>query len=232
MSKTDKDSDMGEPVKYSKERYIAEFCPKLGQNLCSHSEDGQQVESVEFVLENCDFVRVKSENFARFVLKDIEVSVEGFSFDVGFASINKKNRAGTIICELFPEANQMHHPLGIEEIEEESVFSLLAQDDITSLYIRYEDGSIEQYWTSWEDKTIGGEENLHQRSHISASGSLYLVISKDCDAIMADLKDAEASSESVLLQTQDAFAGAAEKAGITSEYDVQHFIDEMCHMER
>lgn len=139
------------------------------------------LKKIRLVLENCDSIAIDGKYIAQFVVDDIKTSFQRIAVN----AIIKMETAHIFIIEIHRDANVEREPWGCPE-DKYAIFDRLTKwDDITQIEFELDsgDGVCEEYryfldWTGESDM-----ENEAQKSFISKSGHLYIVV--------ADGKDVE-----------------------------------------
>lgn len=130
-----------------------------------------KLDYLEFILENCDTIRVEGKNICLFRIEDIETSFYGNS---NYAI--KQERANLFCIELKPQANKVHYELE-EEDWKTTVFTRLKQhSDITGIRFKL-DGQEYYYVIDWNEEDE--YNNSYQTSFESSLGYLYIKISRN-----------------------------------------------------
>lgn len=134
----------------------------------------KHIESIEFVLENCEDFSIDANYFGAFLIDDIRYSIQRIASN----SIVKMAIADTIVIELFSEGDREYRPFGA--LETITIFERLQQyNDITQIIVHYEDQTEEICFANWAE---GNDcENKNQSVCKSDLGNLYIVISEEKD---------------------------------------------------
>lgn len=134
----------------------------------------KHIESIEFVLENCEGFSIDASYFGAFLIDDIHYSIQRIASN----SIVKMAIADTIVIELFSEGDREYRPFGA--LEKTTIFERLQKyNDITQIIVHYEDQTEETYFANWAE---GDDfENKNQNVCKSDLGNLYIVISEEKD---------------------------------------------------
>ena len=151
-----------------------------------------KLKEITFVLENCDCITIDGKYIGDFLVEDIRTSIRRIACN----AIDKMDIAHTFAIEIHKDANKERCPFGFVEDKELTFDRLISYDDITSIdfeliedYVEEGEPIIEHYnyfvhWTGESDYV-----NDAQKSYISKSGNLYIVISDDKN--IEDLFDKE-----------------------------------------
>lgn len=134
------------------------------------------VQIVTICFENCEYAEIPIKYFGKFFIDKISTGI----YRIAMNAICKENCAEEVVLEIFSEVDQIgYHPC-CNKKETASVINRISQyNDITSIEIKYEDGSEERYLVSY--KTEKGNEygpNTLQQSFVSELGNLYVLIGK------------------------------------------------------
>ena len=135
----------------------------------------RQLKAIVLGFENCEEFRIKKNRIGDFLVEDIERSIARRAVN----SISEMYIANEVAIELFPEDDNTYAPFGFEE-ERMDKFDRISHGDITSIDLEYTDGSADAFYVPYEEEGHGdvGLPNIHQKTHLSGTGCLYLVISK------------------------------------------------------
>lgn len=134
----------------------------------------KHIESIEFILENCEGFSIDANYFGAFLIDDLHYSIQRIASN----SIVRMAIADTIVIELFSKGDREYSPFGA--LEKTTIFERLQKyNDITQIIVHYEDQTEEAYFTDWAE---GDDcENKNQGVCKSDLGNLYIVISAEKD---------------------------------------------------
>lgn len=134
----------------------------------------KHIESIEFVLENCEGFSIDANYFGAFLIDDLHYSIQRIASN----NIVKMAIADTIVIELFSEGDREYRPFGA--LEKTTIFERLQKyNDITQVVVHYEDQTEETCFVNWAE---GDDcENKNQSVCKSDLGNLYIVISEEKD---------------------------------------------------
>ena len=137
------------------------------------------IKNLELILENCDTISIPSKHIGFFQIANIKTSFSGLGAD----AIRKTDKAKLVVIELAKGANVPHKPFG-QLKPEGTTFDRLQQNDIT--YLEFElydehDGTCYNvkpfsFYVDWN--YAHNEYNTYQKTYVSGSGGLYIVIGK------------------------------------------------------
>ncbi|MFI2856883.1 hypothetical protein ACH6EH_07055 [Paenibacillus sp. JSM ZJ436] len=131
----------------------------------------KKVKYVEFILENCECLRVDGQFIGNFAIDDIKKSIMKH-----YNSIIYQDTCSLFAIAINRNANRDYQVFGIE-VEHQNLFKRLSEGDICSARIVYSDESLDEVNVDWI-----GESDYHneaQDSYVSKNGDLYIVINKD-----------------------------------------------------
>lgn len=137
----------------------------------------KDIKSLDIVFENCECISIETKYLYGFSLSGIDVSISRIALNC-IHKMNSVKHTEIVICR---DADKEYKPFGVDEYKT-TVFDRISTDkDITSLYLRYQDGTEECYYPKW-----GGDSdyiNTYQHSCITPKGNLVLVIDEEYDSI-------------------------------------------------
>lgn len=126
----------------------------------------KRITSVEFCFENLETALVKASGLPIF-------SAEGISETTDRIAVNQIAAYDTVdrlVAEFYGPS------VG------EEIINKIADSEITSVVVNYDDGDSKEYYVPYETLTEElGAPNVHQKTYISTQGNLYLVIADDKD---------------------------------------------------
>lgn len=138
----------------------------------------KQVEYIDLVFENCEWVRF-TEGVGHFHLGKLEPSIDR----VAMNSIRKHTLVKEVAMQISKDAKYQRDKNFSDDTH---IFERIVKwNDITHIDIGYEDGSEESYYVDYaepegkEDEL--GAPNINQKSVISNGGNLYIVIDEEKD---------------------------------------------------
>lgn len=133
------------------------------------------VKSIDIVLENCESYTFPKEDIGYFELSDIKEEISRCACN----AICKNKIAYCVSIELFDTNRMQQHSFKTEEEQTDVFKRILEGNDITQIYIRYEDDTEECYLVDYNELNEAlGAPNEYQKSYISELGNLYVVISE------------------------------------------------------
>lgn len=144
----------------------------------------RDVKSIEFQFENCEGFSVDAKYIGTFWIGDIRRQVSRIACNV----ICDMNVAHEFYAEIYKEGDGEYATWG----DPMNKFNrILAYDDITSITLKYDDGTEEEYYLNYDegkDEGILGADNINQSSKKSNLGNLYIVVddTKIVDCIFPD----------------------------------------------
>lgn len=138
---------------------------------------------IEFIFENCDSIRIEGKYIGDFLVDNLTTSIKRIACN----SIEKMDVANTVAIEIHKDANKERYPFGRSNIEyfKEMTFDRLKKyGDITSIQFELEEDYVKEgeesrreyydYYTTWFGDSE--YENEAQKTYLSKSGNLYIVI--------------------------------------------------------
>lgn len=150
----------------------------------------KNVKKIRFVFENCEYVELEAKYFGCFVVTDIEESVKRTSLN----SIMQTKTANKVAFEIFKDAKNIEYtPFGNEKYKTDVLSRLAEGSDITQLKLKYDDNSSDTLFVDWNNENEFS--NSYQKQHIDDYGTLYIVISKECDVFDYFNKDSMSDTE-------------------------------------
>ena len=137
----------------------------------------KNIEAIEFVFENCECLTVDSKYIG-------DLLIEGFKTNVrklGVNAIRECTSWERIDLIIYKDGNTTSESYG----DKYSVFDrILNWNDITSIYLKYEDDTEQEIFVPWDDENdyYYNVNNKAQSSFVSDE-HLYLTINKDCQSV-------------------------------------------------
>ena len=137
----------------------------------------KNIEAIEFVFENCECITVDSKYIG-------DLLIEGFKTNVrklGVNAIREYTSCERIDLIIYKDGNTISESYG----DKYSVFDrILNWNDITSIYLKYEDDTEQEIFVPWDDENdcYSNVNNKAQSSFVSDE-HLYLTINKDCQSV-------------------------------------------------
>lgn len=130
----------------------------------------KEVQSVTLVLENCEFLTFDQKDIGHFWCDEITSTIARIACN----AITRLDYCKEFFIQLRNTANQTYDSFGGPS--EHTTFERLHTfDDVTSVEVTYDDGSVDSCNVPWNE---GNEySNKFQTSFISDGGHLYLLIS-------------------------------------------------------
>lgn len=138
---------------------------------------------IEFVFENCDYIKIEGKYIGDFLVDNLSTSVKRIACN----SIDNVNIANIIAIEIHKDANKGRYQFDQEDSDDfqQMIFDRLTKyNDITSIQFELEETYIEEgqapcikhydYYVDW----TGDSEytNEAQKTYLSKMGNLYIVI--------------------------------------------------------
>ena len=137
----------------------------------------KNIEAIEFVFENCECITVDSKYIGDLLIEGFETKVR----KLGVNAIREYTSCERIDLIIYKDGNTTSESYG----DEYSVFDrILSWNDITSIYLKYEDDTEQEIFVPWE-----GENDYYDVCNNEAQSSfisdehLYLTINKDCQNV-------------------------------------------------
>ena len=135
----------------------------------------KDIKSIEFVFENCECVTIEAPYIG-------DVLIEGIETSIRRVAVNCINEYTS--CKRFEVAISKEADVEIESYGEKirKLSRINDWDDVTSIFLKYEDGSEKEILVSW----IGEDDcnNEAQSSFIDKYGNLYLTINEECQNVL------------------------------------------------
>ena len=146
------------------------------------------IRNIKLTLENCETITIDGKYIADFSLSDIRKTIARR----GCNWIDVSESCHEFYISLHSDANKPYSSFGVEDWKSTVFERLRRYDDITSITIRLYDqygddeddetkDRVEHYSFAWGDDGGNGEINPYQKSKVSKTGWLFLVIGKDLD---------------------------------------------------
>lgn len=135
----------------------------------------KDIKAIEFVFENCECVTIEAPYIGDVLIEGIETNIRR----VAVNSICESTSCKRFEVTINKEANEEVESYG-EKIRK--LFRINDWDDITSVFLKYEDGSEKEILVPW----VGENDcnNEAQSSFIDKHGNLYLAINEECQNIL------------------------------------------------
>ena len=137
----------------------------------------KNIEAIEFVFENCECITVDSKYIG-------DLLIEGFKTNVrrlGVNAIREYTSCERVDLIIYKDGNTTSESYG----DKYKVFDrILSWNDITSIYLKYEDGIEQEIFVPWDDENdcYSNVNNKAQSSFVSEE-HLYMTINKDCQSV-------------------------------------------------
>ena len=135
----------------------------------------KDIKAIEFVFENCECVTIEAPYIGDVLIEGIETSIRR----VAVNSICESTSCKRFEVAISKEANVEIESYG-EKIRKLSRINVW--DDVTSIFLKYEDGSEKKILVPWLGES--DYENEAQSSFIDKHGNLYLTISEECQNVL------------------------------------------------
>ena len=137
----------------------------------------KNIEAIEFVFENCECLTVDSKYIGDLLIEGFETKVRRF----GVNAIREYTSCERIDLIIYKDGNTTSESYG----DKYKVFDrILSWNDITSIYLKYEDNTEQEIFVPWDDENdcYSNVNNKAQSSFVSDE-HLYLTINKDCQNV-------------------------------------------------
>ena len=135
----------------------------------------KDIKAIEFVFENCECVTIEAPYIGDVLIEGIETSIRR----VAINSICESTSCKRFEVAISKEANVEIESYG-EKIRKLSRIN--DWDDVTSIFLKYEDGSEKEILVPWFGES--DNENEAQSSFIDKYGNLYLTINEECQNVL------------------------------------------------
>lgn len=133
----------------------------------------KNIKAIEFVFENCECLTVDSKYIGDLLIEGFETKVRRF----GVNAIREYTSCERIDLIIYKDGNLTSESYG----DKCSVFDrILNWNDITSIYLKYEDNTEQEIFVPWEGEN--DYSNEAQSSFVSEE-HLYMTINKDCQSV-------------------------------------------------
>ena len=135
----------------------------------------KDIKAIEFLFENCECVTIEAPYIGDVLIEGIETNIRR----VAINSICESTSCKRFEVAISKEANEEVESYG-EKIRK--LFRINDWDDVTSIFLKYEDGSEKEISVPW----IGEDDcnNEAQSSFIDKYGNLYLTINEECQNVL------------------------------------------------
>ena len=137
----------------------------------------KNIEAIEFVFENCECITVESKYIGDLLIEGFETKVRR----LGVNAIREYTSCERIDLIIYKDGNTTSESYG----DKYKVFDrILSWNDITSIYLKYEDDTEQEIFVPWDDENdcYSNVNNKAQSSFVSDE-HLYLTINKDCQSV-------------------------------------------------
>ena len=131
----------------------------------------KKVKSIELGFENCEVISFDTNVLGEILIDDIHYKIRRYAINL----IAKYCYADTVALEIFSEGNTEYNLFGLTEVQHK-FDRILQTKDITSITVKYTDGSEEDYWVKYNENNQ--YSNMYQKNYLSDLGNLYIVIGK------------------------------------------------------
>ena len=135
----------------------------------------KDIKAIEFVFENCECVTIEAPYIGDVLIEGIETSIRRVAVNCICESTSCKR----FEVAISKEANVENESYG-EKIRKLSRIN--DWDDVTSIFLKYEDGSEKEILVPWVGES--DDNNEAQSSFIDKYGNLYLVINEECQNVL------------------------------------------------
>ena len=134
----------------------------------------KDIKAIEFVFENCECVTIEAPYIGDILIEGIETSIRR----VAVNSICESTSCKRFEVVISKEANIEIESYG-EKIRKLSRIN--DWDDVTSIFLKYEDGSEKEILVPWLGES---DNNEAQSSFIDKHGNLYLTINEEYQNVL------------------------------------------------
>lgn len=147
----------------------------------------KDVKAIEFVFENFESVTIDSKHIGDFLIEGIETKIRR----VAINSISEYTTCERFEMSIYKDANITVESYG----DKYKVFNrIMLCDDITGIYLKYEDGTEQEIGVPWEGES---DDYNEAQSSFMCDEHLYLAINRECkdvheiytDEIVEDLNE-------------------------------------------
>ena len=135
----------------------------------------KDIKAIEFVFENCECVTIEAPYIGDVLIEGIETNIRR----VAVNSICESTSCKRFEVVISKEANIEIESYG-EKIRKLSRIN--DWDDVTSIFLKYEDGSEKEILVPWLGES--DNENEAQSSFMDKYGNLYLTINEECQNVL------------------------------------------------
>lgn len=139
---------------------------------------------IEFILENCDSIKIEGKYIGNFLVEDIKTSIQRIACN----AINRMDTANTFVIEIHKDANKERYQFDQtqrEDFKQMTFDRLTSSNDITSIEFELEEAYPSEqsaapcrehyhYYVKWEGES--DYTNEAQKTYLSMDGNLYIVI--------------------------------------------------------
>lgn len=139
-----------------------------------------KLKEITFIFENCEYITIDGKHVGGFLVEDICTSIQRIACN----SIDKMDTAHTFAIEIHKDANKERCPFGCEGDKQLTFDRFISWDDITSIQFELFQDYVEEgqepiiehydYYLHWTGESE--YKNDSQKSYISETGNLYIVI--------------------------------------------------------
>lgn len=131
----------------------------------------KDIKAIEFVFENCECITINSKHIGDFLIEGIETKIRR----VALNSISEYTTCERFEISIYKDANITVESYG----DKHKVFNrIMRWDDITSIYLKYEDGTEQEIITPW----VGESDDYNEaQSSFMCDEHLYLTINRECE---------------------------------------------------
>jgi len=147
----------------------------------------KKVKQVDFGLENCELLSIEGKYIGNFFVDDIKQRISKH-----YDSISHMNIANHFSIMINAEADQEYDQFGIEEYKA-NTFERLAQGDICSVDIVYDDDSKDEFYVRWAGESE--YKNAAQSSYKNHQGDLFILV-KEGGEVEKEFENWDTDSES------------------------------------
>lgn len=143
----------------------------------------KNIKNIEIVFENCECVQIDEKDIIYIILKDINSEIRR----VACNSISKI-KFSDYIGILVSKNAKIKYTCGFQDEDYNAKDRLIGSDDITWIYMNYDDGSEESYCVDWED---GENEyiNKNQKIFVDKFNNIGICLGENLKDIEKDLNE-------------------------------------------
>lgn len=133
----------------------------------------KKLKTLDITFENCEYATFSASDIELVRMADITSNILVTSDGEVYTSKN----AGDVVLKICPTGNQLCEIQSNPKKPKFIFQRIMEHPDITHIDLTYDDGKTESYSVNWEDATLGGEENILQKTEFRYDGTLIIIIS-------------------------------------------------------